>query len=87
MTDLEERRRFLRRMLRERLHKVVDDPKVRRLLTAKEAESGLDTVIERIVENVLEKEKRLKRKLNFAEFRETVMETLNEFAPPTKYIV
>jgi serine kinase of HPr protein (carbohydrate metabolism regulator) len=84
---MEERKRFLKRLLRERLSKVVDDPKVRRVLTEREAINGLETVIERIVEDVLEREKQLGRKLTFAEFKEAVMETLNELAPSTQYIV
>jgi serine kinase of HPr protein (carbohydrate metabolism regulator) len=84
---MEERKKFLKRLLRERLHKVVDDPKVRRLLTEKEAVNGLETVIERIVEDVLEREKQLGRKLTFAEFKESVMKTLNELAPSTNYII
>jgi hypothetical protein len=84
---MEERRRFLKRMLRERLWKIIEDPKVKRLLTRKEAANGLETVIDRIVEDVLEKEKRLGRKLTFAEFKESVMKTLDELAPSTRYII
>lgn len=84
---MEERKRFLKRVLRERLWKVIDDPKVKQLLTEKEAVDGLETVIERIVEAVLERERQLGRKLTFAEFRESVMKTLNELAPSTQYIV
>jgi len=84
---MEERKRFLTRILRERLSKIIDDPKVKQLLTKKEAESGLETVIERIVEDVLEKEKQLGRELTFAEFRESIMKTLNELAPSTQYII
>jgi phage terminase small subunit len=84
---MEERKRFLTRILRERLSKVIDDPKVKQFLTRKEAESGLETVIERIVEDILERERQLGRKLTFAEFKKSVMETLNELAPSTKYII
>ena len=37
--------------------RVIDDPKVKQLLDKKEAESGLETIIERIVEGILEKRK------------------------------
>lgn len=84
---MEERKRFLTRILRERLSKIIDDPKVKQLLTKREAESGLESVIERIVEDVLEKERQLGRKLTFAEFRESVMKTLNELAPSAQYII
>jgi hypothetical protein len=84
---MEKRKEFLKHLLRERLHKVVDDPKVRRLLTEKEAINGLETVIERIVEDVLEREKQLGRKLTFAEFKQSVMKTLNKLAPSTNYII
>lgn len=85
--DMEERRRFLKRMLRERLRKIIEDPKVKRLLTEREAANGLETVIDRIVEDVLEKEKQLGRQLTFTEFKESVMKTLNELAPSTQYII
>jgi uncharacterized membrane-anchored protein YjiN (DUF445 family) len=84
---MEERRRFLKRMLRERLRKIIEDPKVKRLLTEREAANGLETVIDRIVEDVLEKEKQLGRQLTFTEFKESVMKTLNELAPSTQYII
>lgn len=84
---MEERKKFLKHLLMERLHKVVDDPKVRRLLTEKEAVNGLEIVIERIVEDVLEREKQLGRKLTFAEFKESIMKTLNELTPSTNYII
>jgi phage terminase small subunit len=84
---MEERRKFLTRILRERLAKVIDDPKVKQFLTRKEAESGLETVITRIVEDILEKERQLGRKLTYEEFKKSVMETLDELAPSAKYII
>lgn len=74
-------------MLRKCLSKVIDDPKVRRMLTPKEAENGLETVIERVVNKALKEEARLGRELTFQEFRECMMETLDEIAPKLKYII
>lgn len=82
-----ERRRFLTYMLREWLSKVVDDPRVRRLLTSEEAENGLETIVERVVNRALKEEAKLGRKLTFQEFMECIMETLEEVAPEVGYIV
>jgi hypothetical protein len=87
MGKMKERRRLLTNMLRKCLSKVIDDPKVRRMLTPKEAENGLETVIERVVNKALKEEARLGRELTFQEFRECMMETLDEIAPKLKYII
>ena len=83
----EKRRRFLKAVLKKTLSQVKDDPRVRRLLTAQEAENGLNTVINRIVENALAMEKSLGRSLTFKEFRECLLKTLDEFSPKIEYIV
>lgn len=83
---MKDRKRFLINMLRKYLSKVQDDPKVKRILTPQEAENGLETVIERIVERAMKREAELGRKLAFPEFRELMMETLNELSPKVTYI-
>lgn len=82
-----ERRKVLTYMLRKCLSKVVDDPRVRRLLTSEEAENGLKTVIERVVNRALKEEAKLGRQLTFQEFRECIMETLEEITLEVSYIV
>lgn len=81
------RKSFLTKMLRRSLSKVMDDPKVRQMLTPEETENGLDRIIERVVNKALEEETKLGRKLTFQEFRECTMKTLDEIAPKAKYIV
>jgi len=44
-------------------------------------------VINQIVEDILEKEEQLKRKLSLEELKECLTKALNRFAPETKYIV
>ena len=80
------RKRFLTNMLRKCLSRVQDDPKVKRMLTPQEAENGLEKVIERIVKKVMKREAELGRKLVFPEFRELMMETLEELSPKVTYI-
>ena len=84
---MEDRKSFLKNMLRKYLSKVQDNPKVKRILTPQEAENGLEMVIERIVKEAVEKEAKLVRKLAFPEFQEIMMETLDEFSPKLTYIV
>jgi uncharacterized membrane-anchored protein YjiN (DUF445 family) len=84
---MENRKSFLTNLLRKYLSKVQDDPKVKKMLTPQEAENGLETVIERIVEEAMKREAELGRKLGFPEFRELITETLDEFSPKVTYIV
>jgi len=81
------RRRFLTNMLYRHLSKITNNPKLRALLASEEIESGLEIVVKRIVENVMEREAQLGRQLTFEEFRECMMKALNEIAPMTEYIV
>lgn len=81
------RKSFLTKMLRRSLSKVMDDPKVRQMLTPEETENDLDRIIERVVNKALEEEIKLGRKLTFQEFRDYMMKTLDEIAPKAKYIV
>lgn len=82
-----DRKRFLKNMLQKYLSKVQNDPKVKRTLTPKEVENGVEMVIERIVEAAMKREAELGRKLAFPEFREFIMETLDELYPRITYIV
>lgn len=86
--EREKRRKSIAAILHTQLSRVVKkDPKVRKMLTSKEIEGGLQTLINRIVEEILKKEEQLGRRLTLEEFRERIMEVLNEFAPETRYIV
>ena len=88
MRDAEERRRrFLKIILKKALSQVKDDSRVRKLLTAQEAENGLNTIIDKVVENALAMERKLGRKLTFKEFQECLLRTLDEFSPKIEYIV
>jgi len=81
------RRKFLTKMLYKHLSKITNHPKLRALLASNEIESGLEIVLSRIVENVMEREAQLGRQLTFEEFRECMMKALNEIAPKKEYIV
>jgi len=85
--NVENRRRFLKAVLKKILSQVKEDPRVKRLLTAQEAEYGLNMVIDRVIENTLEMERRLGRRLTFKEFRKCLLKTLDEFSPKPEYIV
>ena len=82
-----DRKKFLKNMLRKHLSKIQDDPKVKKMLTPKEAENGLELIIERMVERITKKESELGRELAFRELRELIMETLDEFYPRITYII
>jgi hypothetical protein len=84
---MKNRKSFLTGMLWKCLSEAKEDPKVRKLLTPKEAEKGLEIVIKRIVQEALEREATLGRKLAFQEFYELMLKTLNEFSPRVSYIV
>ena len=85
--ELEERKRKLAKTLYKQFYHVVkDNPKVRKLLTEKEIENGLKTLIDKIIERIVEKEQRTGRKLPLEEIKEIIMKVLNELAS-TSYIV
>ena len=84
---MEDRKIFLTGMLRKYLSTVQNDPKVKQMLRPQEVESGLEMIIDRIVEGVMERESELGRKLSFPEFRELMMETLDQLSPKIAYIV
>jgi len=84
---MENRKNFLTKVLRKHLSKVLVDPKVKSTLSPQEAQNGIEMVIERIVERAIEREAELDRRLAFPEFRELMMETLDELHPRKTYIV
>lgn len=84
---MKDRKSFLTNLLRKYLSKVQEHPKVKQMLTPQEVENGLETIIERIVERAMKKEAKLGRNLTFREFKELIMETLDEFSPKKTYIV
>ncbi|MCD6243332.1 hypothetical protein J7K06_06610 [Candidatus Bathyarchaeota archaeon] len=85
--ELEERKRKLAKTLYKQFYHVVkDNPKVKKLLTEKEIENGLKTLIDKIIERIIEKEQRTGRKLPLEEIKEIIMKVLNELAS-TSYIV
>jgi len=85
--ELEERKRKLAKTLYKQFYHVVkDNPKVKKLLTEKEIENGLKTLIDKIIERIIEKERKTGRKLPLEEIKEIIMKVLNELAP-TSYIV
>mgnify|MGYP000589589102 CR=1 FL=1 len=86
--ESEIRRKKLAQILYTQLSKVVKrDEKVRRMLSSQEIENGLQILINRIVDDVLEKEAKLKRKLTIEELKECIMKVLDEFSPETGYII
>ncbi len=85
--ELEKRKRKLAKTLYKQFYHVVkDNPKVKKLLTEKEIENGLKTLIDKIIERIIEKEQRTGRKLPLEEIKEIIMKVLNELAS-TSYIV
>ena len=85
--ELEKRKRKLAKTLYKQFYHVVkDNPKVKKLLTEKEIENGLKTLIDKIIERIIEKEQKTGRKLPLEEIKEIIMKVLNELAP-TSYIV
>jgi len=85
--ELEERKRKLAKTLYKQFYHVVkDNPKVKKLLTEKEIENGLKTLIDKIIERIIEKEQKTGRKLPLEEIKEIIMKVLNELAS-TSYIV
>ena len=85
--ELEKRKRKLAKTLYKQFYHVVkDNPKVKKLLTEKEIENGLKTLIDKIIERIIEKERKTGRKLPLEEIKEIIMKVLNELAS-TSYIV
>jgi len=55
--ELEKRKRKLAKTLYKQFYHVVkDNPKVKKLLTEKEIENGLKTLIDKIIERIVDKE-------------------------------
>ncbi len=85
--ELKKRKRKLAKTLYKQFYHVVkDNPKVKKLLTEKEIENGLKTLIDKIIERIIEKEQKTGRKLPLEEIKEIIMKVLNELAS-TSYIV
>jgi hypothetical protein len=90
--EKEEKLRKKKKKLAETFYKkfysiVKDNPKVRKVLTEREIENGLQTLINRIVEEIMEKEQKLGRELTLEEIKNIVINILNEFTSRTGYIV
>lgn len=84
--EIAERRRKLTEIFYKRFYQLIkENPKLRKFLTEREIEEGLQTLVSKIVEKIMEKEQKIGRKLTIEEIKEVVMSILNELAP-TNYI-
>jgi len=90
MTKTHEKRLDRKRKLTEIFYRrfyslIKDNPKVRRILTEKEIENGIYTLVNRIVEEIMAKEQKIGRELTVEEIKEIIMKILNELSS-TSYI-
>lgn len=76
----ERKRRLTEFFYRKFYNLIRDNPKVRRILTEKEIENGVYTLVNKIVEEITVKEQEIGRELTIEEIKEIVMKILNELS-------
>jgi len=84
-SKLDRKRKLMEIFYRKFYNLIKDNPKIRRILTEKEIENGIYTLVNRIAEEITTKEHEVGRELSIEEIKEIVMRVLNELSS-TSYI-
>jgi len=79
-SKLDRKRKLMEIFYRKFYNLIKDNPKIRRILTEKEIENGIYTLVNRIAEEITAKEHEVGRELSIEEIKEIVIRVLNELS-------
>jgi len=78
--NLDRKKKLIKIFYRKFYNLIKDNPKIRRILTEKEIENGIYTLVNRITDEITVKEQKIGRELTVEEIKEIVMRILDELS-------
>ncbi|HDN82903.1 MAG TPA: hypothetical protein ENG50_00915 [Candidatus Altiarchaeales archaeon] len=78
--NLDRKKKLIKIFYRKFYNLIKDNPKIRRILTEKEIENGIYTLVNRIADEITVKEQKIGRELTVEEIKEIVMRILDELS-------
>ena len=78
--NLDRKKKLIKIFYRKFYNLIRDNPKIRRILTEKEIENGIYTLVNRIADEITVKEQKIGRELTVEEIKEIVMRILDELS-------
>ncbi|MCD6241209.1 hypothetical protein J7K27_06810 [Candidatus Bathyarchaeota archaeon] len=78
--NLDRRKRLIKIFYRKFYNLIKDNPKIRKILTEKEIENGIYTLVNRIADEITVKEQKIGRELTVEEIKEIIMRILDELS-------
>ena len=78
--NLERKKKLIKIFYRKFYNLIKDNPKIRKILTEKEIENGVYTLVNRIADEITVKEQKIGRELTVEEIKEIVMRILDELS-------
>ena len=78
--NLGRKKKLIKIFYRKFYNLIKDNPKIRRILTEKEIENGIYTLVNRIADEITVKEQKIGRELTVEEIKEIVMRILDELS-------
>ena len=78
--NLDRKKKLIKIFYRKFYNLIKDNPKIRRILTEKEIENGIYTLVNRIADEITVKEQKIGRELTVEEIKEIIMRILDELS-------
>ena len=78
--NLDRKKKLIKIFYRKFYNLIKDNPKIRKILTEKEIENGIYTLVNRIADEITVKEQKIGRELTVEEIKEIVMRILDELS-------
>ena len=78
--NLDRKKKLIKIFYRKFYNLIKDNPKIRRILSEKEIENGIYTLVNRIADEITVKEQKIGRELTVEEIKEIVMRILDELS-------
>jgi len=78
--NLDRRKKLIKIFYRKFYNLIKDNPKIRKILTEKEIENGIYTLVNRIADEITVKEQKIGRELTVEEIKEIIMRILDELS-------
>ena len=77
---LDRKKKLIKIFYRKFYNLIKDNPKIRKILTEKEIENGVYTLVNRIADEITVKEQKIGRELTVEEIKEIIMRILDELS-------
>ena len=78
--NLDRKKKLIKIFYRKFYNLIKDNPKIRKILTEKEIENGIYTLVNRIADEITVKEQKIGRELTVEEIKEIIMRILDELS-------